>query len=207
VTVQPEKTAKSSIKGEIAEFKRRQILDAAVELFLRNGYHGTSVDAIAGVLGVSKQFVYYQFKDKAAILDGVCTTGAELTLSAITDSDELVGTTVDKMRAFCRRLTEIVIDHGKYLAVYASEVSTLRDEDRKRTLAIRVEVDDRVSDLIKRGCKEKVFVADDPLIAARAVTGMISFMWTWAHPDDPASRISLVEQMTQIALRALGVKE
>jgi len=153
VTVQPEKIAKSSIKGEIAQFKRKQILDAAVELFLRNGYHGTSVDAIAAVLGVSKQFVYYQFKDKAAILDGVCTTGAELTLSAITNSDELVGSTVDKMRVFCRSLTEIVIDHGKYLAVYASEVSTLRDEDRKRTLAIRAEVDDRVSELIDRGMR------------------------------------------------------
>ncbi len=207
MTVQPEKIAKSSIKGEIAQFKRKQILDAAVELFLRNGYHGTSVDAIAAVLGVSKQFVYYQFKDKAAILDGVCTTGAELTLSAITNSDELVGSTVDKMRVFCRSLTEIVIDHGKYLAVYASEVSTLRDEDRKRTLAIRAEVDDRVSELIDRGCGEGVFVAGDRLIAARAVTGMISFMWTWAHPDDPASRAGLIEQMTQIALRALGVNE
>ncbi len=165
------------------------------------------MDAIASVLGVSKQFVYYQFKDKAAILDDVCTTGAELTLSAIADSDDLVGSTVDKMRIFCRRLTEIVIDHGKYLAVYASEVSTLRDVDRKRTLAIRAEVDDRVSELIALGCREGVFVAGDPLIAARAVTGMISFMWTWAHPEDLATRAALVEQMTQVALRALGVKE
>ena len=159
------------------------------------------------MLGVSKQFVYYQFKDKPAILNGVCTTGAELTLSAISDSDELVGSTVDKMRVFCRRLTEIVIDHGKYLAVYASEVGTLRDDDRKRTLAIRAEVDDRVSELIAQGCREGVFVAGDSLIAARAVNGMISFMWTWAHPDDPASRAALIEQMTQIALRALGVNE
>jgi hypothetical protein len=30
VTVQPEKSVKGSIKGEIAEFKRKQILDAAV---------------------------------------------------------------------------------------------------------------------------------------------------------------------------------
>lgn len=207
MTVQPEKRAKGSIKGEIAEFKRKQILDAAVELFHRNGYHGTSVDAIAGVLGVSKQFVYYQFKDKPAILDAVCTAGAELTLSAVNDSDELAGSTVDKMRLFCTRLTEIVIDHGRYLEVYASEVSTLRDEDRKRTLAIRAEVDDRVSELIDRGCREGVFVAEDPLIAARAVTGMISFMWTWAHPDDPAGRAGLVEHMTQIALRALGVNK
>jgi AcrR family transcriptional regulator len=39
VTVLPEKSAKGSIKSEIAEFKRKQILDAAVELFHRNGYH------------------------------------------------------------------------------------------------------------------------------------------------------------------------
>jgi AcrR family transcriptional regulator len=207
VTAQRNTKAKSRVKDEIAEFKRKQILDAAVELFRENGYHGTSVDAIAGVLGVSKQFIYYQFKDKAAILDGVCTTGAQLTLSAITESDELAGSAEDKLRHFCRRLTEIVIDYGKYLAVYASEVASLRDDDRKRTLAIRAEVDKRVSELIERGRREGAFVAEDPLIAARAVTGMISFMWTWAHPEDPASRATLVKQVTQIALRALGVKE
>jgi hypothetical protein len=74
-------------------------------------------------------------------------------------------------------------------------------------LAIRAEVDDRVSELIAQGCREGVFVAGDPLIAARAVNGMLSFMWTWAHPDVPASRAALIEQMTQIALRAQGVNE
>src|SRR5689334_124419 len=98
VTVEPEVAAKSSVKDEIAQFKRKQILDAAVELFQRNGYHGTSVDAIAAVLGVSKQFVYYQFKDKAAILSGVCTTGAELTVSAIADSERSTGSAVEQMR-------------------------------------------------------------------------------------------------------------
>ncbi|MDM7490893.1 TetR/AcrR family transcriptional regulator [Rhodococcus sp. CSLK01-03] len=206
MTTLPEKSGKNSIRDEVIQFKRRQILDAAVDLFLKNGYHGTSVDAIAATLGASKQFVYYQFKDKLAILDAVCTTGAELTLSAISDSaDAENDTPVERMRSFCRRLTEIVIDHGNYLAVYASEVSTLRDEDRKRILMVRAEVDRQVRDLIALGIGEGVFVAEDPLTSARAITGMISFMWTWAHPDDQDARALLVDRMANIALRSLGI--
>jgi AcrR family transcriptional regulator len=196
---------KTTVRDDVAAFKRKQILDAAVDLFHRNGFHGTSVDAIAGTLGVSKQFVYYQFRDKAAILNGVCTAGAELTLSAIVDSEEGEGAPTEQMGRFCRRLTEIVIDHGNYLAIYASEVSTLRDEDRRRISGIRAEVDDRVSHVVARGQRSGDFIASDPLIAARAVTGMISFMWTWAHPTTGAERDLLIEQMVQIALRSLGV--
>lgn len=205
--VEPELPPKVSARDEITQFKRKQILDAAVELFQRNGYHGTSVDAIASALGMSKQFVYYQFKDKAAILNGVCTAGAELTLSAIADSDSSTESAVEQMRAFCRRLTEIVIGHGKYLATYASDIGALREEDRKRIMAVRGEVDDRVSRLIAKGVGSGEFVAEDPLTAAHAVTGMISFMWTWAHPADPTQRATLVDQMTSVALRALGVNQ
>lgn len=207
VTAQLPNNDKSSIKDEIAQFKRKQILDAAVELFLENGYHGTSVDAIANVLGVSKQFVYYQFKDKAAILSALSTIGAELTLQAITESDELNGSASERMRLFCRRLAEIVIDHGKYLAVYASEIGTLREADRKRILSVRAEVDDRVSRLISAGIEDGEFIAEHPLTAARAITGMISFMWNWGHPSNQNERKLLIEHMTLIALRSLGVQQ
>jgi TetR/AcrR family transcriptional regulator, mexJK operon transcriptional repressor len=47
--------------------KRRAILDAAGEVFLRNGYVGTSMDEIAAVAAVSKQTVYKHFTDKATL--------------------------------------------------------------------------------------------------------------------------------------------
>ncbi|MEZ2744000.1 TetR/AcrR family transcriptional regulator [Halopseudomonas bauzanensis] len=56
--------------------KRRAILHAAQELFLRNGYEGTSMEAIAGEAGVSKLTVYSHFTDKdtlyAAAIRHVC---------------------------------------------------------------------------------------------------------------------------------------
>lgn len=44
--------------------KRRAITEAAVELFMRHGYLGTSMDQIAAVAGVSKPTVYKHFPDK-----------------------------------------------------------------------------------------------------------------------------------------------
>ena len=54
--------------------KRRAILSAARELFLRHGYAGTSMDDVAAVAGVSKQTVYKQFDDKQRLFIEVITT-------------------------------------------------------------------------------------------------------------------------------------
>ena len=53
--------------------KRRAILDAATDVFLRDGYAGTSMDTIATVSGVSKQTVYKQFSSKEALFVEIVT--------------------------------------------------------------------------------------------------------------------------------------
>lgn len=47
-----------------AAAKRQQIMDAALAVFLENGYVGASMDQVAALAAVSKQTVYKQFKDK-----------------------------------------------------------------------------------------------------------------------------------------------
>lgn len=59
--------------------KRRAILDAATEVFLRSGYLGTNMDEIAALSAVSKQTVYKHFSSKEALfveIVGSMTTGA-----------------------------------------------------------------------------------------------------------------------------------
>lgn len=62
--------------------KRKAILEAATEVFLRHGYLGASMDEVAARAGVSKQTVYKQFADKqrlfAEILDGTVEHRDEL---------------------------------------------------------------------------------------------------------------------------------
>jgi TetR/AcrR family transcriptional regulator, mexJK operon transcriptional repressor len=85
--------------------KRRAILVAAGEVFLRNGYVGTSMDEIAAVAAVSKQTVYKHFTDKATLFE-------ELITETVRNTDGGPGPTVefgdgpidDELRAFARHL-------------------------------------------------------------------------------------------------------
>ena len=53
------------------EEKRRQILDAAVRVFARTGYHDSRVGDIAKDAGVAYGLVYHYFESKDAVLEAV----------------------------------------------------------------------------------------------------------------------------------------
>jgi AcrR family transcriptional regulator len=54
------------------KFLRQEILDAASELFVRNGYENVSMRRIAGKIEYSPTTIYIYFKDKAELLEQVC---------------------------------------------------------------------------------------------------------------------------------------
>lgn len=53
---------------EYKELAKKRIIKAAYKLFEEKGYHSTSMDDIAGEVGVSKASLYSYFKSKEAIL-------------------------------------------------------------------------------------------------------------------------------------------
>ncbi|OWJ96636.1 TetR family transcriptional regulator [Pseudomonas sp. A46] len=57
--------------------KRKAILEAAKNLFLRNGYDGSSMDAIAAEAGVSKLTVYSHFTDKETLFSAAVKAKCE----------------------------------------------------------------------------------------------------------------------------------
>lgn len=74
--------------GQIEELgrsagKRAAILSAATDVFLKGGYLGTNVDAIAAGSGVSKQTVYKHFGSKEALF-------VEIVASMTSDAGDLV---------------------------------------------------------------------------------------------------------------------
>jgi len=57
--------------------KRQAILDAAKNLFVRNGYASTSMDAVAAEAGVSKLTVYNHFTDKETLFSAAVVARCE----------------------------------------------------------------------------------------------------------------------------------
>jgi AcrR family transcriptional regulator len=196
--------AAGGLRAEVASLKRQKILEVATRLFSARGYHGCSMDHIAEELGASKQVIYYQFADKADVLAAICRAGAELSLTAATEAIDRPGGAGDRMRWFCERLTEIVIKYGDFLAVYTREIGNLRDADRDAILRLRGQIDRQVARLVAAGAASGEFVVADPLIAVRAITGMISFMPQWLRGQTPSEPTALVRIMSDIAMRTLA---
>ena len=54
-----------------AEERRNEILDAADELFFQKGFDGTSTNDILEKVGIARGTLYYHFKSKEDIMDGL----------------------------------------------------------------------------------------------------------------------------------------
>jgi TetR/AcrR family fatty acid metabolism transcriptional regulator len=79
--------------------KRRLILDAAVRVFARQGFHTCRVSDIADEAGVAYGLVYHYFSSKEEILDTLFLERWDVMLAAIADADESDRSPAEKLRA------------------------------------------------------------------------------------------------------------
>ena len=74
-------------RSKSAADKRRAILDAAVRVFARQGFHACRVSDIADEAGVAYGLVYHYFKSKDQVLDTLFLERWEILLEAIRHTD------------------------------------------------------------------------------------------------------------------------
>src|SRR4029079_299809 len=79
--------------------KRRNILDAAIRVFARQGFHSTRVSDIADEAGVAYGLVYHYFKSKEEVLSELFAERWSLLLAAIEEADASDQTPRQKMAA------------------------------------------------------------------------------------------------------------
>ena len=77
--------------------KRRQILDAAVRVFARQGFHATRVSDIADEAGVAYGLVYHYFNSKDEVLNELFVERWSLLLAAIEEADRAGGAHREKL--------------------------------------------------------------------------------------------------------------
>ncbi|MCK9878034.1 TetR/AcrR family transcriptional regulator [Frankia sp. Ag45/Mut15] len=81
-------------RGRVA--KREAILDAAMRVFVEDGYPAAGIDRIATLAGVSKPTVYNHFDDKESLFRTVMRDGARLSATKIISAfDTLSGAADD----------------------------------------------------------------------------------------------------------------
>ncbi len=90
--------------------KRRLILDAAIRVLARQGFHSTRVSDIADEAGVAYGLVYHYFKSKDEVLNELFSERWSLLLAAIDEADRTQPTPRDKLAA----VATFIIDSYRY---------------------------------------------------------------------------------------------
>lgn len=81
-----------AVAGSAQRGTRERVVEAALAAFGRRGFDVTSLDAIAGELGVRKQTILYYFPSKDALLGAVVDQAAVSVATALESAVDRVGT-------------------------------------------------------------------------------------------------------------------
>jgi AcrR family transcriptional regulator len=90
--------------------KRRVILDAAIHVFARRGFHSCRVSDVADEAGVAYGLVYHYFRSKEEILNTLFTERWQLMLDAIVEIDTREQTAREKLH----QVAGFIIDSYKH---------------------------------------------------------------------------------------------
>lgn len=154
---------------------RQQIIQAAHDLFLRDGYVGTSVDAIATQANVTKRTIYGYFPDKRALFAGVIedAVGEPLEFHIPLEGIVTIEGLQSALYAVAHGLNEIVMrpDYVQLLRVTIAEVNSQPDletlfEQGATRRSLRV-----VTGLLKTANLHGITTIKHPEVAARMFVG------------------------------------
>jgi AcrR family transcriptional regulator len=154
--------------------KRRMILDAAIRVLARQGYHSTRVSDIADEAGVAYGLVYHYFKSKDEVLNELFTERWSLLLAAIEEADREQPTPRDKLAA----VATFIIDSYRYdpdlMKVIIVEVTRAANSFGRTHLPEINRAYEMIAKIVADGQSEGAFRGDvDPLFASMWFYGAI----------------------------------
>lgn len=115
------RAAQTQRRTRIQEEKEELILEAALEVFSQRGFHGSTIDQIAEVAGMSKPNLLYYFRTKEAMHRALIDRVLENWLEPLQAFDA-EGDPEEEIRSYIRRKLEMARDFPRESRLFANEV-------------------------------------------------------------------------------------
>jgi TetR/AcrR family transcriptional regulator, fatty acid metabolism regulator protein len=159
--------------------KRRLILDAAVRVFARQGFHTCRVSDIADDAGVAYGLVYHYFSSKDEILDTLFLERWDLMLDAIASADAAERSPREKLAAIAAFIIDSYRHDPELMKVIIVEVTRAANTFGRTHLAKIREAYDQIARIVARAQTEEAFRREiTPEFAALAFYGLIEQVLT-----------------------------
>jgi TetR/AcrR family fatty acid metabolism transcriptional regulator len=178
-------------RGKDAPDKRRLILDAAVRVFARQGFHACRVSDIADEAGVAYGLVYHYFASKDEILDTLFLERWEVMLELIREVDGDTIPVREKLLAIASFIIDSYQHDPDLMKVIIVEVTRAANSFGNTHIATIREAYELIGGMIVKAQEQGVFKEQiDARFAAMAFYGAIEQLLTgWIFgllPQDDA---------------------
>jgi AcrR family transcriptional regulator len=168
--------------------RRRQILDAAVRVFAREGYHSCRVSDIADEAGVAYGLVYHYFRSKDQVMNELFTERWSLLLAAIEEVDGRDVTPREKLDAVAGFIIDSYRHDQELMQVIIVEVTRAANSFGRTHLPEINRAYESIAKIITDAQAEGVFRSEiDPLLASMWFYGAIEQLLSgWVFEQIPA---------------------
>jgi TetR/AcrR family transcriptional regulator, fatty acid metabolism regulator protein len=166
-------------RSKSAADKRRLILDAAVRVFARQGFHACRVSDIADEAGVAYGLVYHYFASKDEVLDTLFLERWEVMLELIRSVDAEPIAVREKLSAIASFIVESYRHDPDLMKVIIVEVTRAANSFGNTHIGTIREAYDLIGGMIAKAQAEGVFKSEiESRFAAMAFYGAIEQLLT-----------------------------
>jgi TetR/AcrR family transcriptional regulator, fatty acid metabolism regulator protein len=169
--------------------KRRNILDAAIRVFARQGFHSTRVSDIADEAGVAYGLVYHYFDSKEEVLNELFSERWSLLLAAIEEADAGSGSPREKLAAVAGFIVDSYRHDPELMKVIIVEVTRAANSFGRTHLPEIRRAYDSIAKIVAEGQEIGDFRRDiDPKFASMSFYGAIEQLLSgWIFEVIPAT--------------------
>ncbi|MEH2557607.1 AcrR family transcriptional regulator [Bradyrhizobium algeriense] len=188
---------------EVYRVKRNAVLREATRIIARKGFHNTSLDDVAEALQVSKGTLYNYVTDKLEILFECHMMSLDMGLQAAAFAEKHGTTGYAKLRlnlrAYIRWQNQALGAGG-----VTSDVTALRPADRRKVIARRDEIEDRLVSFIEEGIEDGTIRRVDPKLAVFTFMGAVTNVQSWYSPKGRLGLDKIADGMVDLLMHGLG---
>ncbi len=167
---------------EIQRYKRYAVIREAARIMSRRGFHNTSLDEVAKVLGISKGTLYNYVADKQEILFECHNIALDLGDCAAQFAREAGGLGIDRLRLLLK--CYIIWMYGQAgVGGLTFDVNALRADDRVAVIERRDAMEANLVALLQESIADGSIRACDARIAVYGMMSAINGMSIWFSPE------------------------
>ncbi|MEV7043896.1 TetR/AcrR family transcriptional regulator [Amycolatopsis sp. NPDC051061] len=162
------------------QLMENEVLEHATRLFAERGFAGTSLQDVAGSMGLKRPALYYYFKSKDEVLDRLIveeTNGPAEDLKAIGERAD--PDAAERLHTMAHWLVHWIVSHRERILLLVKSESDLSPDSTEKFRNGRRTTFEAVRPVIADGIASGEFQPVEPHIATFGVLGICNWAASW----------------------------